>query len=132
MKQEKSCGCVVWNDGKILLIKNVKGHWDLPKGHVEGEETEEETAIRELKEETNIDVEIISEDKLQIEYSPEEGVWKKVIYFAAREIGGEIRPQEEEVEKVGWFSAEEALETLTFEDTKKVLQQMIEKNLFKQ
>ena len=58
MKKEKSCGCIVFNDGKVLLVRHNKGHWDFPKGHVEPGETEEQTAKREVKEETNIDVEI--------------------------------------------------------------------------
>lgn len=35
MKYEKSCGCIIIKDGKVLLVKQQKGHWDFPKGHVE-------------------------------------------------------------------------------------------------
>jgi len=51
---EKSCGCIIINNGKVLLVKQTKGHWGFPKGHVEANETEEETAIREVKEELGI------------------------------------------------------------------------------
>mgnify|MGYP004419555925 CR=1 FL=1 len=61
MNYEKSCGAIVYRkfhgNTEILLIRHIKsGYWSFPKGHVEGNETEAETAIREIKEETNIDV----------------------------------------------------------------------------
>ena len=57
MEQEKSCGAIVINkNNKILLVHHNAGHWDFPKGHIENGETEEQTAIREVKEETNIDI----------------------------------------------------------------------------
>ena len=62
-KKEKACGCIIIEDGKVLLIKQHQGFWGFPKGHVEDGETEEETAAREVKEETNIDVEIKSNKK---------------------------------------------------------------------
>ena len=58
MKYEKSCGCIVFNEKKqILLVHQNAGHWGMPKGHVENDETEIQTAKREVKEETNLDVE---------------------------------------------------------------------------
>ena len=58
MKYEKSCGAIVLDGGKILVIQQAEGHWGFPKGHVEAGETEVQTAIREIKEETNYDVEV--------------------------------------------------------------------------
>ena len=60
MKFEKSCGAIVYrktqNQIDLLLIKNrYGGHWSFPKGHVEGAETEMQTALREVKEETGLD-----------------------------------------------------------------------------
>ena len=60
MKTEKSCGAVVLrkNQGRlqVLLIKHINGgHWAFPKGHVERGETEEQTALREIKEETGLE-----------------------------------------------------------------------------
>ena len=59
MTYEKSCGGIVYRkfhgNTEILLIKHIKsGYWSFPKGHVENSETEEETAKREIKEETGI------------------------------------------------------------------------------
>ena len=58
---EKSCGIVLFYSDEFLIIQHstesneLKGHWDFPKGHVEENETELETASRELKEETGIE-----------------------------------------------------------------------------
>ena len=85
MKKEKSCGAVVIkkeNDGiKFLIIRQHDDCWHFPKGHVEEGETEEETAIREIKEETNIDVEIDNGFRKVITYSPKAGVMKDVVVF---------------------------------------------------
>ena len=58
MKNEKACGAVIKNEeGKILLIFQQNGFWGFPKGHVEEGETEPETAVREVFEETGLWVE---------------------------------------------------------------------------
>ena len=58
MIREKSCGAVVFlkkeEQTKYLLLNYAAGHWDFVKGNVEPNETEKETVLRELKEETAI------------------------------------------------------------------------------
>ena len=57
---DKSCGVVLFNSGKVLLLRHSPlssrggGHWDFPKGHIDDGETEIQTALRELEEETGI------------------------------------------------------------------------------
>ena len=122
MKQEKSCGCIIINDKKeVLLVHHNKGHWDFPKGHVEEGETEVETAIREVKEETNIDVEVNENYRYTTEYSPQENVMKKVVYFLARNINDKRNPQLEEVSEVKWFKLDEAVEKITYNTSKEIL-----------
>ena len=121
MKYEKSCGAIVLNEGKILLIQQSAGHWGFPKGHVEDGETEVETAIREIKEETNYDVKINENYRYVEHYSPKEGVEKDVVLFIAEKISGEMKPQEEEVQKIQWLTYEEAMERITYNDSKIVL-----------
>ena len=48
MKKEKSCGIVVFDHDKVLVVRMLDGHYGFPKGHVEENETEEETAIKSL------------------------------------------------------------------------------------
>ena len=52
--ERRSYGVIPVHNGKFLLLKQNKGHWGFPKGHKEGNETDEECALRELKEESGI------------------------------------------------------------------------------
>ena len=122
---EKACGCIIIEDQKVLLIKQKDENWGFPKGHVEEGETEEETAAREVKEETNIDVEIESSKKYEMEYKLPNGNLKQVVLFMAKKIGGEEKRQQEEIAELNWYTLEEALEILTFNNTKEVLRKVI-------
>ena len=125
MKQEKSCGCIIINDkNEVLLIHHNAGHWDFPKGHVEEGETEVETAIREVKEETNIDVEVDEKYRYSTKYSPKEDVIKEVIYFLARNISDNKQAQLEEVSEVNWFEFNEAIKQITFNNSRDILIQL--------
>lgn len=126
MKYEKSCGCIIIDNGKVLLVKQTSGDWGFPKGHVENNETEIETAIRETKEETNIDVEIDEKHRYSIEYSPKENVWKEAVYYIAKTKSDTCIPQESEIEKIEWLAFEEAVSKLTYDNTKEILKQVIE------
>lgn len=125
MKQEKSCGAIVINqNNKILLVHHNAGHWDFPKGHVEKGETEEQTAIREVKEETNIDIIINNKYRYTTSYSQKENVMKEVVYFLAQNIDEDKKPQLEEVSEVKWFTLEEAMNTITYENSKEILNKL--------
>jgi len=122
MNKEKSCGCVILNDNnEVLLIHHNAGHWDFPKGHVEEGETEIQTAVREVKEETNIDVEVNEKYRYTIEYSPKEGITKEVVFFLAQNTNDNKQPQLEEVCEVKWFEMNEAIEKITFSNAKEIL-----------
>ena len=125
MKYEKSCGAVIFDGDKILVSQQVKGHWGFPKGHVEEGETEVQTAVREIKEETNLDVQIDESKRFVERYSPEEGVEKDVVFFVAQKIGGEIKVQEEEVKDTKWLLPQDAMEILTYESSKRILQNVL-------
>lgn len=126
MKQEKSCGCIVFDGEKILLVKQTQGHWGIPKGHVEENETEYETAIREVKEETNIDVEIEGEGRYTENYITDKGVQKEVVYFIAKKVGGSIEPQEAEIKEIEWLNPKDALERVTYDDTRNLLKKALQ------
>lgn len=116
--QEVSCGAVVWRerDGQreYLLIRHNGGHWSFPKGHMEDNETEEQTAHREIREETGLTTDIDTGFRRIVTYAPKSGVIKDVIFFLARPTGGTERPQEEEIAQLGWYGYEEALNVVTF------------------
>jgi 8-oxo-dGTP pyrophosphatase MutT (NUDIX family) len=124
MIKEKSCGSIIINNDKILLIKHNKGHWSFPKGHVEGNETEVETAIREVKEETNLDIHIYVNIKTIITYSPKEGVMKDVVYFLGASKNNNVVLQESEVCEYKWLSYEDAMEMITYDDDKDALKRI--------
>ena len=117
MKQEKSCGAVLFReeDGKrrYLILKSVKGHSTLCKGHVEGDETEHETAVREIREETALTVDFVENFRRVITYSPYPGCSKDVVFFLARVTGGELTCQPEEVADADFLPFDAALERLT-------------------
>ena len=127
---EKSCGVVLFNSDKFLLLQHnnedsgVDGHWDFPKGHVEYGEEEIDTALRELKEETNIeDVNIIPSFKQFINYKVDKGtlsVSKKVIFFLAETKVWDVSLSSEHQNFI-WLNFEEAIERLTYDNAKNIL-----------
>lgn len=113
MKREKSCGCIILKDDRVLLIgsrdSEGKLYWSFPKGHQEDGETDTETAIRETKEEVGLDTEIVDEKPIKTWHLVHGGtVHKDILLFIAKPLGGEIKMQEEEVEKVEWVQVDEA------------------------
>ena len=124
-KKEKSCGIVVFNDkDEVLMVKHNIGHWGIPKGHVEENEKEEETAYREVLEETNIRANIIDGFRKVITYSPKENTIKDVVFFVGIAINTNLSKQDEEVEKVEFLEVSKAIELLTkYPDMKEVLKE---------
>lgn len=117
MKQEKSCGAVVFREEEgrrvYLVLHSVGGHCTLCKGHVEGAETEHETAVREIREETGLDVNFVENFRKVIRYSPYSGCMKDVVFFLARVSGGVLRCQASEVSEAWFLPFEQAMNRLT-------------------
>lgn len=130
MKKEKSCGAIIYkfldDELKILVVKHNRGHYSFAKGHVEDGETEVETALREIKEETNLDVIIDDGFRFVNTYSPREGVIKDVIYFVANPVSDNIIPQNTEIESISWYDVDQAYDIITHDDDKEVLRKAIE------
>ncbi|MDL2225526.1 NUDIX domain-containing protein [Eubacteriales bacterium OttesenSCG-928-M02] len=121
MKREKSCGAVIVKGEKVLLIRHIAGHWGFPKGHMEPGETERETALREIGEETGLTVTLAEGFRYVVNYSPAKDVEKEVVYFFATPTGGAEKMQESELQEMAWFSFSEAEEILTFLNDKNIL-----------
>jgi 8-oxo-dGTP pyrophosphatase MutT (NUDIX family) len=120
--REKSCGAIIINDNKVLIIKQHQGFYSFPKGHVEQGESEIETAKREVKEETNLDIEIFNNYRYVITYQVKENILKDVVYFIASAVNiSDTLPQEEEVSEIRWVTYNEALELLTYHNLKELL-----------
>lgn len=119
------------NEPKFLIIHQTNGHWSFPKGHKEGEETAEESARRELWEETGIkDVKLDLSKEFYEEYNfTEDGVeYQKKNTFFIGYLDSEIAvtPQAEEVLEYKYATFDEALKTFEYEDTKSLLREVVE------
>jgi 8-oxo-dGTP diphosphatase len=115
---------IPYPQNKILLIKRSTppfvGYWALPGGRVDSGETVEQTIVREVKEETGLDVEVVS----KIGEYHEQGVQGSMEYdyypacFLVKTVGGEIKRQKSEIQDIKLFSLSEIPEPLAFEHTR--------------
>lgn len=120
--KEKSYGAVIINEKKeFLLIRHKNGeHWDFPKGHKEEGESDRETAVREVLEETGLTVRLIDGFKEKARYSPKPGVDKTVTYYLGFSTG-KVIIQEEEIMEFLYLPFDEALVRITFNESKEVI-----------
>ena len=119
-------GIIPFPPDKVLLIKRrtlpFKGYWALPGGRVDPGETVEQTIVREVKEETGLDVAVVR----KIGEYHEQGVQDGEEYdyypacFLVKKLGGEIKKQESEIEEIKLFSLNKVPESLAFEHTQMI------------
>lgn len=130
MPTEKSCGAVVFkrqkdHSVKYLLLHYGAGHWDFPKGKQEKNEKEEQTSLREIKEETGIeDIEFIENFREILKYfykKGEETVYKEVVFFLAETHTDEVTISNEHI-GYAWVNFEHAHKKLTFNNAKELLE----------
>lgn len=137
---EKSVGAVVFRkDGnkiKYLLLHYRSRHWDFPKGHVEKEETEEDTLRREVAEETGIkSLKILSgftqstgyfyaakgeEKKRRISEQRRTKIKKQVVYYLAETPEEAIKISSEHI-NFRWLSFPEAFKKITYKNSRNIL-----------
>ena len=122
MKDEKACGAVIEKDGKILMIFQNNGFWGFPKGHVEANETEAETAVREIFEETGLWVELNEENRFEFSYDiKDKNIHKTVVLFTAKVVDdSKFKKQDAEIAKMEWVEMEKVEDTLTYDDWKAI------------
>ena len=124
---EKSCGAVVYTkDGeniKFLLVKgSASNSVGFPKGHMEKNETEAETAVREIYEETSLNVVLHSDFKEEYEYTVKGYVHKKVVCFIAEfKASDKYKIRDSEIMEQWLLPYEKAYEMLTFSQSKIIL-----------
>lgn len=125
MRREKSCGAVLFRQTAegttYLVLHSTLGHWTLCKGHVEGAETEHETAAREIREETGLHAAFVDGFRHVITYSPSPGVTKDVVFFLAQVKEGTPVCQPEEVEEIRFVPFREAEQLLTHPSDRETL-----------
>ena len=130
MIEATSCGGVVIFRGKVLLLYKRYKHkyegWVLPKGTVETGESYKETALREVKEETGAECEIVKYiDKSHYTFEVPEGVVSKdVHWYLMQSDSFYSKPQKEEFfQDSGYYKYHEAYHLLKFANERKILEQ---------
>ena len=127
MQYEVSSGAVVFtrkdNEIYFVIVKSLEGFYGFPKGHIEGNETEEETALREIYEEVGIIPQILTGFRTTDEHiiPNNTNVIKTIIYFVAEYDNQQICYQEEELEGAYLMTYEEAMNVFQFESSKRIL-----------
>ena len=122
--REESCGAVIYSDHEFLLLHYEAGHWGFPKGNRERGETKLETARREIEEETGLtELEFTDfEESINYFYKREgKTIYKTVTYFLAK---SKTKKAKISWEHTGfeWLPYEKALNKLTYQNAKEVLQ----------
>jgi len=123
---ERSCGAVVFHraDGvlRFLLIRNRRSTcWGFPKGHVENYETAEQTARREVREETGLRIRLLPGFSCQSEYVISGVIEKSVTIFLAEAPDRRITVQESEIEDYLWVDYHKAMRMLKFENDRNTM-----------
>jgi bis(5'-nucleosidyl)-tetraphosphatase len=126
LTKTRACGAVIYrkDQGRILflLLKHSNGnHWSLAKGHTEGTETEVQTALREIDEETGLKVKLKPGFREAIRYNPSADVEKTVVFFLAKAKGKKVRLQKSEILNAAWLELEDALKLMSHKDTAEVV-----------
>ncbi|MDQ3850332.1 MAG: NUDIX hydrolase [Actinomycetota bacterium] len=120
---EFSAGGVVANDAKeVVVIVPTRRAADgskvlaLPKGHPDGTETAADAALREVREETGVDAEVVEKLGDVSYWYQREGrrIAKVVSFFLLRYVSGQLEDHDHEVEEARWMPAAEAAEALTY------------------
>lgn len=119
------------NDEKIefaIVAVNPSRRWQLPKGLVDEDESAEQAALREVREEAGIECEIVGKIET-IEYwyfGNEKGgrvrYHKFVLFFLMKYVSGDTKNHDHEVSEVRWVEADEAIEMLAFKSEKEVIE----------
>lgn len=128
---EKSCGAVVFTrDGgqlRYVIIRSPEGFYGFSKGHMESGETEQQTALREIKEETGLAVSLLpgfrTEDSHALVREGRPDVTKRIVYFLAEYSGQALCAQRSEVSAIGLMTYQEAMDCFQFESSRRILRE---------
>lgn len=129
--REVSAGGVMYrkhSDETQIALIHVRNRWGLPKGHVEEGERIEETALREVREETGLEGRVVK--KLgDIRYAyrdkTKEGepirIYKRVHFYLLRYLKGDVRDHDHEVDEARWFPMDQVIKNLKFATERKMV-----------
>jgi 8-oxo-dGTP diphosphatase len=111
----RAAGGLVVRDGKVLLVHRPKyDDWTFPKGKADDDESDEDCALREVREETGLRCDL--EDELtSTEYVDSRGRPKRVRWWRMHPIADDGFTPNEEVDELRWVSPQEAARLLTYD-----------------
>ncbi|MBO5377485.1 MAG: NUDIX domain-containing protein [Ruminiclostridium sp.] len=124
-RYEKTSGAVLYtdkdNERRYLLVKTKSGHIGFPKGHVEYGETEKESALREIMEETGISAELVDGFRMEYTFTTLENTEKTGAFYLAFYEYKKSELQESEIDEEYLLPYEQALERLNWQQDKEIL-----------
>jgi 8-oxo-dGTP diphosphatase len=110
----RAAGGVLVRDGRIALVHRPKyDDWSLPKGKLNADETWEDAALREVREETGMTC-ALREELSPVEYTDPKGRPKTVRYWRMEPLDGEFTVNDE-VDELRWLGPDEAARCLTYD-----------------
>lgn len=125
-----SAGGVIFrrvDNGFEVALVSKESVWCLPKGLIEKGETTEETALREVREETGLDGEIVGKiGEISYSFSRERRYFKTVHFFLLRHVGGSVEAHDSEMDRVEWFPVSDAFRVLTYINERRILAEAVE------
>lgn len=129
MIYEKSCGAVIFTrvrgEIRYVIIQSLEGFYGFPKGHMEADETEEETALREIREEVGLTPALLPGFRVTDEHPlpGKPGVMKRIVYFLAEYHDQEPLYQREELLGAFLMDYETAMAAFQFESSRSILRE---------
>ncbi len=112
---------------EVCIVKHCTGHWSFPKGHPEKDETPVETATRELKEETDLDILRLHSDKVLEEkyvYRYKGELRNKTVKYYVAEVIGDLKILPKELQEGKWLPVESAAAQVTFPQARTICEDL--------
>jgi ADP-ribose pyrophosphatase YjhB (NUDIX family) len=101
------------DDGRFLLVRHVEGRWQLPGGAIDPGERPEDALARECREEASVEVDVqaivgaFGGPDYWVTYENGDKAAFVTVVYDARVVGGELRPGDDEIQEIGWFTRDE-------------------------